>query len=91
MSTKAQVILDAANDPNVSDEELQLLDETHEDQFHQEEVVGCMDENATNYDPKATKACDNCCILPKKEEEEETTITYEYPELEEVKVKLTPD
>jgi hypothetical protein len=89
MSTKAQVILDAANG-GASDEELKLLEETHEDQFFDKEILGCTDPNATNYDPKATQD-DGSCILPEETKEEETTITYEYPELEEVTVQPTPD
>ena len=84
---KAEVILNAVEN-GASDDDLLVLEQTDEGQFFDEEVPGCTDPTATNYNPEATED-DDSCVYPR--ETEEKNIIFKADELEEIEVKPTPE
>jgi len=80
MAPKAEVIINAVNE-GASDEELAVLEGTDDKDFaaEAEEVLGCTDPIAKNYNPKATKD-DGSCEYP--------TFSIDTPE---VVYKATPE
>ena len=96
MAPKAEVIINAVNE-GASDEDLALLEGTDDKDFatEAEEVLGCTDPTAKNYDSKANKD-DGTCVFDEKakeeeKEEEETNVIYKADDSKAVKVMPTPE